>query len=177
MDSQEELSSEKIFQLGVQHIEREKRDLAKKLSGVSKRMDHLERAFRKEEIPLLKQDYERQQARDKNLHMSSHSNRIASLKAQHSSDLAIKNRLTSILPDYHQYRTRVELESKTEWEKKNNVLKEQLEEAKAARREEVLAKRAKEAEARAKKEALEAEQRARDEGSFLLSFSRQGKIH
>ncbi|KAI5478581.1 translation initiation factor eIF-3 subunit 10 [Pseudohyphozyma bogoriensis] len=160
---QEEMSAEKIFQLGVQHIEKEKKDLAQKLSGVTKRIDHLERAFRKEEIPLLKQDYERQQTRDRETHVATQKLRVESSKKQHAEDLAIKARLVNILPDYHAFRTRTEGESRAAYDKQAAKLAEQLEEAKAERRAEIQRQREAAEQQRLAREAQEAARRAQEE--------------
>jgi hypothetical protein len=46
-------------------MDREKRELNERMRIVAKRLDHIERAFRKAELPLLADDYARQQADDK----------------------------------------------------------------------------------------------------------------
>ncbi|KAM0748142.1 hypothetical protein T439DRAFT_328131 [Meredithblackwellia eburnea MCA 4105] len=156
------MDKDAILQLSVQHLEKEKKDLAQKLSAVSKRMDHLERAFRKEEIPLLREDYQRQQQRDREAFVSTQAARIETLQRQHAEDLAIKGRLVHIMADYHAYKTRKEAESRAAFDREAKMLGEQLEEAKAVRRAEVIAKREQEEAHRRQEEAEAAEKAARD---------------
>ncbi|KAL8286727.1 hypothetical protein RQP46_004255 [Phenoliferia psychrophenolica] len=153
-----EMGKEQIMLLSVQHIEKEKKDLAAKLSGVAKRIDHLERAYRKEEIPLLKLDYEQQQKRDREAFVSGQASRVEQARKQHAEDLAIKARLVHIMPDYRDFRSRVEKDSRAEFEHKAEVNAEQLAEAKQARRAEFKARR-EQAEAHRRQE--EAEEEAR----------------
>jgi translation initiation factor 3 subunit A len=55
MDEKEiaELDTDKIMMKQVEELENEKRQLIARLKSQEKRVDHLERAKRKEEIPLL----------------------------------------------------------------------------------------------------------------------------
>lgn len=167
------MDKEAILALSVQHLEKEKKDLAAKLAGVAKRIDHLERAFRKEEIPLLKQDYQRQQTRDREAFVSTQAARVTALRKQHSEDISIKGRLVHIMPDYRAFRTRIEADSRAAFDHESEVKAEQLQEAKEQRREEVKAQRAQE-EAHRRQEEIEAEaRRAQEEGasSFSSPFS------
>ena len=149
MQDAEELDSAALVKIRIDQLETEKKSLAQKLTGVSKRIDHLERAFRREEIPLLTQDYQRQQKRDREAHESSQHLRVDTLHKQHAEDLAIKARLVNIMPDYAAFRERTEAESKKAFEREAENLREQLEEAKAERRAEVKEQREREKEQRA----------------------------
>ena len=53
------------MRLQVEQLEKEKKELNEKMRVLSKRLDHVERAYRKEERPLLAKDYELQQANDR----------------------------------------------------------------------------------------------------------------
>ena len=59
-----DLDSNQLRLLRISQLEKEKNDLFKNLRVTGKRIDHLERAFRKEEIKLLPKDYEAQRQRD-----------------------------------------------------------------------------------------------------------------
>lgn len=151
-----------MVQLQVEQIEKEKKDLAHKLSGVSKRIDHLERAFRREEIPLLKLDYERQQTRDREAHESGQALRVANQRKQHSQDLEIKQRLVKIMPDYEAFRLRTEGESRAEFDRFAEMQAEKLEEAKAARRQDVIESRMRDAERKEAQRLQQIEDQARE---------------
>ncbi|CAG8603751.1 7774_t:CDS:2 [Paraglomus occultum] len=104
----ETLDTEKLVQLQVEQLEKEKRELNERLRATAKRMDHLERAYRKEEIPLLEKDYERQKKADKALHEAARQVQLQTARAKHTSDLKIKERLSRMLSDYHNYRAEIE---------------------------------------------------------------------
>lgn len=158
-----ELSANDLVQLQVQQIEKDKKDLAQKLSSVAKRMDHLERAFRREEIPLVKQDYEAQQQRDRVAFEQAQVARAEQLRKQHADNLAIKASLSRIMPDFFAFKEKTEKDSRAAFEAESRRLKEQLEEAKAERRRKVLADREAERKAREEQEKAEAEKAAREE--------------
>ena len=164
----ENLDSGRLVQLQVEQIEKEKKDLAQKLTGVSKRIDHLERAFRKEEIPLLKQDYERQQTRDRSAHESAQTQRAETLRKQHAEDLEIKERLVKIMPDYEAFRIQIEENGRAAFEAHVAEQRARLEEHKAKRREEYRLAREAEAARRIEQEAEEAAMR--EENESTLSF-------
>jgi len=163
-----ELSAADLVKLQVEQIEKDKKDLSTKLSGVSKRIDHLERAFRREEIPLVKQDYEQQQTRDRVAHEQAQVSRAETLRNQHAANLAIKASLVRIMGDYHSFKTKTEAESRKAYEQEEQKLKEQLEEAKAERRREVLAQREQEKKDRIRREEEQAERAAFEAGELYL---------
>lgn len=150
----------------VQQLEKEKKDLAQKLTGVSKRIDHLERAFRKEEIPLLKKDYERQQARDREAHQSAEITRVESSRRQHAEDLAIKSSLARIMGDYNAFRQATERESLQAFEEKKAEMARRLEDAKEKRREERAYQLQQEAAQKIKREEERAEYERREAGKL-----------
>ncbi|KAK4058107.1 eukaryotic translation initiation factor 3 subunit A [Microbotryomycetes sp. JL221] len=158
-----ELSANDLVQLQVQQIEKDKKDLAQKLSSVAKRMDHLERAFRREEIPLVKKDYEQQQQRDRVAFEQAQVARAEQLRKQHADNLAIKASLARIMPDFYAFKEKTEKDSRAAFDAESRRLKEQLEEAKAERRKQILAEREAEEQARREQERIEAERAAREE--------------
>lgn len=163
MEKVPEMSANDLVQLQVKQLEKDKNTLSQKLASVHKRMDHLERAFRKEEIPLIQQDYQRQQARDREAFESARVQRAETLRREHSEKLAIKANLSKIIPDYQAYRTRMEKESRAAFEAESQRLQEQLEEAKAERRAQVAEQRERERVEREQREKEDAERRAREE--------------
>jgi len=164
MEKVPEMSANDLVQLQVKQLEKDKNTLSQKLTSVSKRMDHLERAYRKEEIPLISEDYQRQQARDREAFESAQSQRAESLRRQHSENLAIKAGLAKILPDYQAYRAKMEKDSRAAFEAESRRLAEQLEEAKAERRAQVAEQREQERQANEEREKAEEERRVREEG-------------
>ncbi|GAA5943920.1 translation initiation factor eIF3 core subunit a [Sporobolomyces koalae] len=168
MEKVPEMSANDLVQLQVKQLEKDKNTLSQKLASVHKRMDHLERAFRKEEIPLIQQDYQRQQARDREAFESARVHRAESARQQHSEKLAIKAGLAKILPDYESYRSKMEKESRAAFEAESQRLREQLEEAKAERRAQVAEQRERERAEREEYERQQEEQRVREEEQARL---------
>ncbi|GAA6005662.1 hypothetical protein JCM10207_005287 [Rhodosporidiobolus poonsookiae] len=157
------MSAGELVQLQVQQIEKDKKDTASKLAAVYKRLDHTERAFRREEIPLIKLDYERQQARDREAHQSAQVTRAEAARQAHTEGLALKQALQRILPDFTAFREQRERDSRAAFEAEKRRLQEQLAEEKAALKERVLAQREQERQAAIEREQAEAERRARVE--------------
>ncbi|GAA5862799.1 hypothetical protein JCM8547_006548 [Rhodosporidiobolus lusitaniae] len=156
-------SAGELVQLQVQQLEKEKKTLSQKLTIASKRLDHVERAFRREEIPLIKQDYERQQARDRAAFEAAQVHRAETARQKHAEGLAIKGNLARILPDFNAFREKREKDSRAAFEAEQRRLREQLEEEKEERRRQVLEKMEQDRLAAIEREKQEEERRARAE--------------
>ncbi|GAA5835908.1 hypothetical protein JCM3766R1_005094 [Sporobolomyces carnicolor] len=163
MEKVPEMSANDLVQLQVKQLEKDKNTLSQKLASVHKRMDHLERALRKEEIPLIQQDYQRQQARDRDAFESARVERAEALRRAHTEKLAIKAGLVKVIPDYEAYRKKMEKESRAAFEAESERLREQLEEAKAERRAQVAEQRERERIEQEEREREAEERRAREE--------------
>ncbi len=144
----------------VQQLDREKREVSDRLRALHKRIDHFERALRKEEKPLLAEDYERQQQEDKKTFESNAAKSLVLAKQKHEEDLQSMTRLSRMTSDSKTHR--VELMAKREEEFKGKRAKAQaaMEEEKQARRVMVQAER----EAKRKEwEVMEAQRREKEE--------------
>lgn len=162
------LDTDKLVQLQVEQIEKEKRDLNERLRIIHRRMDHLERAYRREERPLLEQDYEQQKAEDLAYHTAARETLLRSSREKHESDLELKGRLQRILPDYQELRKVIEDKRRVEFEERRSNARAQIEKEKQKRRAQILEaredrRRAEEEEARQRKEQEEMD-RLRAEG-------------
>ncbi|WWC93807.1 hypothetical protein V866_000643 [Kwoniella sp. B9012] len=178
----EDLDSSKLVALQVEQLAKEKREHAERLRIVGKRVDHLERAMRKEERPLLVEDYEKQKVQDKIEHerLNKESKELAI--QQQKASVELKNRLGRMLPDFIVARDNVESQREKEFklarekarakvEEEKKKLKERLIERKKAEKakreeerreaEERERQAAEEAEARAAEEAARAEEEAK----------------
>ncbi|KAK4688818.1 translation initiation factor 3 subunit A, partial [Tremellales sp. Uapishka_1] len=155
----EELDTSKLVTLQVEQVAKEKRELNERLRIVSKRVDHLERAFRKEERPLLVADYERQKKEDKVDH--ERSNVAAKEQAIHDQKtrLEAKTRLSRMMPDYLVAREKVESQQKAEFESARKSAAKKIEEEKAKFKAGVVARRKEE---RQRREAEEAQREEED---------------
>ncbi|GAA5871790.1 hypothetical protein JCM3774_000300 [Rhodotorula dairenensis] len=170
-----ELSANDLVQLQVQQIEKDKKDLAQKLSSVHKRLDHLERAFRREEIPLIADDYKRQQLRDREAFESAQVQRSEEARQKHARGLAIKASLQRILPDYSSFRERQERESREAYEAECRRRDEQLAEAKAERRRQILADREAERQAEIRRQQEAEERRVREEEQARIRAEQEAR--
>ncbi|KAK0554140.1 eukaryotic translation initiation factor 3 subunit A [Tilletia horrida] len=156
------LDTEKLVQLQVEQLEKEKKDLNERLRVVFRRMDHLERAYRKEEIPLIEKDYERQQEEDLKAHEVARVALIEASKQKHAEDMNNKGRLQRILGDYHETRKVIEAKRKVDFEARRERAKANIEREKEKRKADVLRQREEERQ-RIEREREEAEERARQE--------------
>ncbi|WFD31036.1 eukaryotic translation initiation factor 3 subunit A [Malassezia sp. CBS 17886] len=100
-----QLDTERLVELQVEQIEREKRELSERLRTVHRRMDHIERAYRREGLPLLSSDYERQQAADLDDHKRALETQRAAARQRYETDMAMKKSLARLMPDYGDIRS------------------------------------------------------------------------
>ncbi|KAF9699009.1 hypothetical protein EKO04_002849 [Ascochyta lentis] len=154
----DDLDSTRIRILKLQALEKEKSLLGETLRISGKRIDHLERAYRKEEIKHLKEDYEKQMKADEEAYEKAKAEELKEAEQRHKEDVALKHRLSRLVPIYSDFVTTVKQNRKAEFEKRSRAAQKELEAKKAARVKEV-----KERLAREKREREEAERRQREE--------------
>jgi len=170
----EGMDTTKLIQLQVSQIDREKKELTDKQRIISKRVDHLERALRKAELPLLAEDYERQKADDKAAHEAAATATIVTAEQTHRESVETKKRLARMMEDYNAHRRAIAGQREEELQKKKAEMKVKIDAEKAKRRAMVLKEREderlaeearkQEEEERAAEEArLEEEHRAEEE--------------
>ncbi|KAF8587340.1 hypothetical protein K439DRAFT_1407722 [Ramaria rubella] len=156
-----------LIRMQVAHLEKEKRDLNERLRIVSKRVDHVERAFRKEERPLLVEDYERQQTDDRESFEANAEATLVTSKEKHMVDMVTKKRLLRMMDDYKARHDAILEKRNEEFQKRKAAAQKRIDEEKAKRRATILKakeeerKRAEEEERRIRE--VEEEQRRRDE--------------
>ena len=141
-----------------------------KVIAAVKRLDHLERAFRQEEVSLLKEDYERQKKADRAAYEERVALIISKAKTQHEADLLLKKRLASMTADYSLYNERLTQRRMAALAKKEQQVLDQLEKAKNEYRERILTK----AKARTEREKAEEElykQKEESEHAASLTYA------
>lgn len=153
-----ELSSTQIRGLKLAALEKEKNQLGEQLRIAGKRIDHLERAYRQEEAKHLKEDYERQMKEDEAAYEKAREETLREAEQKHQEDVALKHRLSRLVPSYHTFVSDVKQQRKAEFEKRSKQAQKELEAKKAARVKEIKEKRARE-----RKEREEEERRQREE--------------
>ncbi|KAJ7112946.1 hypothetical protein C8R44DRAFT_842082 [Mycena epipterygia] len=162
------LDTEGLIGMQVAQLEKEKKELNERLRIVAKRVDHIERAYRKDERPLLAQDYEQQQASDRETFASIQAARLDAARIAHQEDLETKKRLARMMPDYEARRVVILAKKGEEFAKRKDAASRKIEEEKAKRKKAILAKREEERRAieeakRKEQEQLEEERRLEEE--------------
>ena len=160
------LDTEKLVQLQVEQIEKEKKELNDRLRTVQRRMDHIERAYRREERPLLAADYERQMAMDRDNHKLAHEARVAAARERHQTDLAMKATLASVMPDYDMLRAKVLDKRRAAFKERRAEADRLIEQEKEQRRAKIVRER-EEAVRRAKEEEELARKREEEDKARL----------
>ena len=162
------------MRLQVEQLEKEKREREARLRVIAKRIDHVERAYRQEERPLLVKDYELQQASDRGTFEQVQKGRIDAARLDHKRNLETKKRLSRVLPEFEARKAIILEKRGAEYERKLGLAQAKIEEEKTKRRTSVL--KAREAERvrqedieRANREAAEAERNKR-EGASIAWF-------
>ncbi|KAJ3318694.1 eukaryotic translation initiation factor 3 subunit A [Boothiomyces sp. JEL0866] len=94
------LDTNKLMELQVQQLEKERRELAIKTKNILKKVDHTERASRLLEIPLLDADYKKQQVQDKEAYDVKVKTLQAAAVEKHRKNMEMKARVSKMLEDY-----------------------------------------------------------------------------
>lgn len=158
----DELDSNRLRLLKISQLEKEKNDLNKNLKVTGKRIDHLERAFRKEELKLLPQDYEAQRQRDIAAFEKARAETLKEAERRHKEEVSLKHRLGRLLPVYETFRADLEERRHEEFEKRRKDAEREFNKQVEKRKREV-----RERKARERKEREEAERRAQEEQERL----------
>ncbi|KAK3302011.1 eukaryotic translation initiation factor 3 subunit A [Chaetomium strumarium] len=158
----ENLDSNKIRMIKLQQLEREKNSVAEKLRVTGKRLDHLERAFRKEEAKKLPEDYAKQREHDLAAYELIKAQTLKEAELKHKEDLELKHRLSRLMPFYESFRAELHERRRDQFEKRRRDAERELERAVAQRRKEYREKKLREKREREEKERAlrEAEERA-----------------
>ncbi|KAI0331567.1 hypothetical protein GY45DRAFT_1275700 [Cubamyces sp. BRFM 1775] len=154
----ESLSTDNLMRLQVEQLEKEKKELNERMRVLSKRMDHIERAYRKEERPLLAKDYEQQQANDRAVFEETQKARLQAHRAAFEADLETKRRLARMVEDVKQMKQTISARRGEEFAKRKELAQKNMEEEKAKRRAAVLKTREEERLRREEEERIRREQ-------------------
>lgn len=153
-----DLDSNALRLLRISQLEKEKDSLFKNLRVTGKRIDHLERAFRKEEVKLLPKDYDSQRERDIAAYEKSKAETLKEAERKHKEDVDLKHRLSRLLPAYEIFTKDLKERRHDEFEKRRKAADREFQSAVERRKRE-----ARERKAREQKEHEEAERRAQEE--------------
>ncbi|PIB00840.1 Eukaryotic translation initiation factor 3 subunit A [Cercospora beticola] len=152
------LDTGKIRMLKLQALEREKNEIGDKVRIAGKRIDHLERAYRKEEIKHLADDYAKQREHDYKAWEDSKNETLEAAQEKHKQEVALKHRLSRLVGPYEGFKRTITEQRHADFEKRRKAAERELNAAMDKRRREV-----REARANAKRRAEEEERARREE--------------
>ncbi|KAL2156009.1 hypothetical protein VTH82DRAFT_753 [Thermothelomyces myriococcoides] len=168
LEDLDNLDSNKIRMIKLQQLEREKNTIAEKLRLTGKRLDHLERAYRKEEVKKLPEDYAKQRERDLAAYELMKAQTLKEAEIKHKEDVELKHRLSRLMPYYESFRADLHERRREMFEKRRRDAEREFEKAVNQRRKEyrerkLREKREREERERALREAEERAEREREE--------------
>merc|ERR1712002_371251 len=112
------MDADEIMAKQVEELEKEKKELQVRLKAQEKKVDHLERAKRLEEIPLLKLQFEEFKEEAKVVWEEQEKDRIEGEKRQRASDVENRNRMVRERKERDKYLESLLKERKNIFEKK-----------------------------------------------------------
>ncbi|KAF9088491.1 eukaryotic translation initiation factor 3 subunit A [Mortierella sp. AD031] len=127
------LDKDKLVAIQIKQLEKEKSEMATRTKAIGKRLDHVERAMRLEERPLLAKDYERQQRADRVYHEAAVKAHHEAAAAKHAHELMLKKRMVKIFDDYRVVRHEMEERRQEEFAQRREAAHARIEEEKARR--------------------------------------------
>ncbi|KAF4468712.1 translation initiation factor 3 subunit A [Fusarium albosuccineum] len=162
LEDLDSLDSNRLRAMKLAQLEREKNDVNERLRITGKRLDHLERAFRKEEGKKLHEDYARQVEEDRAIYDKVKVKTLKDAEQKHKESVELKHRLSRLVPEYESFRDSLHERRRDEFEKRRRDAERELEKQISLRKKEVRDRRLREKREREEKERelQEAEERA-----------------
>ncbi|KAG6031548.1 eukaryotic translation initiation factor 3 subunit A [Claviceps citrina] len=162
LDDLDNLDTNRLRAMKLAQLEREKNDISERVRITGKRFDHLERAFRKEEVKKLNEDYAKQNAEDRAIYEKITAKTLKEAEEKHKESVELKHRLTRLVPMYEAFRSSLHERRRDEFEKRRRDAERELDKQIAARKKEFRDRKLREKREREEKERelLEAEKRA-----------------
>ena len=162
----DDLDTNAVRMLKLTQLEKDKHEKDNRVRITAKRIDHLERAFRREEVKHLGEDYEKQREEDMKVHEETKEETLKEAQQKHKEGLALKHRLSRLVKPYDSFKGSITERRAAEFEKLRKKAEREFEEEKRKRirahqEEQVRQRQAKETEERRLRE--EEEERAREE--------------
>lgn len=154
----EELDANRLRAIKLAHLEKEKNELNDRVRTTAKRIDHLERALRREEAKHVPADYEAQKKQDLELYEAQKAETLKEAKQKHAEALALKHRLARLVPQFSSFRKELSEKRHEEFEKRRKAAEREFEAKKKQRVKEVQERRRRE-----KQEREEEERRRKEE--------------
>ncbi|GKZ39494.1 eukaryotic translation initiation factor 3 subunit A [Aspergillus brasiliensis] len=153
-----ELDANRLRAMKLAQLEKEKNELNDRIRTTAKRIDHLERAFRREELKHIPEDYEKQKQHDMEIYEATKAQTLQEAEDKHKEAVALKHRLSRLVPQFNSFRKEVSEKRHEEFEKRRKAAERDFEAKKKQRIKEVQERRRRE---RAERE--EEERRLKEE--------------
>lgn len=154
----DDLDSNAIRGIKLRQLEKDKVKKDAIVATTAKRIDHLERAFRREELKHLDEDYEQQKRRDESEYEKRKEVTIEDSKAKYEESIQLRDRLSRLVDQYDSFRSSITSRRGKQFEK----LRQKNEQEFAAEKKKRIDNYLKE-KARKQQEEEEREQREREE--------------
>jgi len=158
-----ELDTDTIMMKQVEELENEKRLLVARLKAQEKKMDHMERAKRKQEIPILNETIKKDLEDDTVLWKQQEKDRIAQSITDREEAVVTRDRMARMKEDKDNFMATLLTQRKATFEKKLKEYNKTIEEERAIRLDERKVQRKEERRSKYTREKEEEEQRRRDE--------------
>jgi len=133
VDENTKLDKRQLMEDALQEQIKERQEAEKKLQRLAKQLDHLERAKREEEAPLLAQAYEDQKVSDREYHEETQKQMLAAHRAQWEKDLEEKRRTAKMMDDQAAFAARVSARREEEFRAASAEREERIAEERAMR--------------------------------------------
>ncbi|KAI1305932.1 Eukaryotic translation initiation factor 3 subunit A [Halotydeus destructor] len=118
---EEDLEDMKVDEIKIkqfEQLEKERRELIAKQDKIQRKMDHLERAKRLEEIPLLQAQYEQEKIRDRELFEQAEVERVKTIVAERELALTHRDRLLRMRDEATKFANKIKEARSAEYEQR-----------------------------------------------------------
>ncbi|KAI9747579.1 MAG: eukaryotic translation initiation factor 3 subunit A [Lichina confinis] len=157
----DDLDSNRLRAMKLAQLEKEKNELGERLRVTGKRIDHLERAFRREEVKHLPADAAAQRERDRAAWTQATEEMRRASKQKHEEDVALKRRLGRLVASYETFRDEVRAKRHEEFESRRKAAERELQKQMDRRRKEARERKERERREREAREQAEREEEER----------------
>ena len=157
----DELDSSTIRAMKLAQLEKDNKERDERVRITAKRVDHIERAFRREEIKHLGEDYERQRQHDLEVYERTREESLKEAQIKHKEGLALKHRLSRLVGIYDRFKGDLNERRHEEFERRRKAAEREFENKKRQRIKEVREKKQRERMEQEEAERLEREEEAR----------------
>ena len=129
----DQLDSSAIRGIKLSQLEKEKNEKDRVVRITSKRIDHLERAFRREELKHIPEDYDKQRQSDLEIYEKTKEDTLKDAQTKHKEGLLLKRRLERLVDHYDQFKADVAERRHDEFEKRRKAAERDFENKKRQR--------------------------------------------